>query len=65
LGCGNACTDLTNPACSCDASSFSWSTTTFAANPGGAFLVNHANGYANARSKTSTAFARAVRGPAQ
>jgi hypothetical protein len=59
--CGNTCSALDDPSCACDAVNQYWGSTTFAANTGAGYLVNTANGYWSAFTKTGSAFARAVR----
>ena len=60
--CGVACTDMTNPACSCTVSSNYWSSTTYANNPTNAWNVNFNDGNVNANNKTNNNYVRAVRG---
>jgi uncharacterized protein DUF1566 len=56
--CSSGCTVLT---CSCTQSSFYWSATTTAGNPGGAWLVNFVNGAVGTGSKANLLYVRAVR----
>jgi hypothetical protein len=60
--CGPACTDITDPTCSCDASSYYWSATSVADDPTNAWLVDTGYGNANFDDKTNAVYARAVRG---
>jgi len=59
--CGPACTDLADPACSCDASSIYWSATTLAGNPSLAWYVSTYVGLVNYYGKTYDLYVRAVR----
>ena len=61
-GCGPACTDVTDPDCSCTNPSSYWSSTTAAFNPASAPVVNFNFGGGGALVKTSDGFVRAVRG---
>jgi hypothetical protein len=56
------CTDVTLATCSCTASSFYWSSTTFAAQPRDAWAVGFSNGSVTVNFKTFTSQVRAVRG---
>jgi hypothetical protein len=60
-GC-SACTLVTDPSCSCTASSDYWTSTTRVANPAQAWAVGFQNGDIVQRSKTSSNRVRAVRG---
>jgi hypothetical protein len=60
--CGPACTDVTDPACSCTYSSKYWSSTTVAGGSVFGWYVGFASGQTGAGGKTYPGFARAVRG---
>lgn len=60
--CGAACTDLTDPACSCTRSFIYWSAYTYAPVTNGAWIVDFDNGYVFADFKTLPRYVRAVRG---
>lgn len=59
--CGAGCTDLANPACSCDAASLYWSASSLANDPSNAWGVTTSNGLAITDYKSLDAFVRAVR----
>jgi hypothetical protein len=60
--CGPACTDFTNPGCSCDASSGYWSGSTISGLPAVGWGTNTEGGNADVNNKTTNCNARAVRG---
>jgi len=60
--CGAACTDVTDPACSCTRSTGHWSASTYAPNPGNAWFVGFDGGSVSAGSKANFSNVRAVRG---
>jgi len=62
LGCGGACSDITDPLCSCTVSANYWSSSTFISSSSGGWGVSFGTGLVNANAKTSTLFVRAVRG---
>ena len=59
--CPVACSDVTDPACSCTASSAYWSATTSAPSPPYAWLVDFASGNTGSASKFTGLHVRAVR----
>lgn len=59
--CGAACTDLTDPACSCTKSANYWSATTYDDNPDRAWTVNYFDGFGSFFTKTLPLSVRAVR----
>ena len=59
--CGVGCSDLADPACSCDASSYYWSATTYATSPSNAWFVNTTVGDTYTNFKTDVLYVRAVR----
>lgn len=59
--CGAACTDITNPACSCTVPNYYWSASTYADEPDFAWYVNFFYGNLSAYDKNSNSFVRAVR----
>jgi hypothetical protein len=62
VSCGAACTDITDPACSCTRSSNYWSASSLAPNPTNAWNVNFNNGNVNNNDKNNNLFVRVVRG---
>jgi hypothetical protein len=64
--CGPACTNITDPACSCTAPDYYWSASTytppFAGYPYAAWHVHFYDGSVSSDSKTYDMFVRAVRG---
>jgi hypothetical protein len=61
VNCGASCTDLTNPACACDASFIYWTSTTATSSPYAWYILTE-NGSSAVEYKGSTNAARAVRG---
>jgi hypothetical protein len=59
--CPAACSDVTDPACSCTSSSNYWSATTYAPDPSGAWIVNFNFGFAFNGYKNLDVHVRAVR----
>jgi len=59
--CPAACSDVTDPACSCTSSSFYWPATTVAPFPPNAWVVNFSNGNTNGLDKIFVTHVRAVR----
>jgi hypothetical protein len=59
--CGAACTDITDPACSCTLSNYSWSASTYAPFPTIAWAVTFNDGNMSFFSKTDSGPVRAVR----
>jgi hypothetical protein len=62
VSCGAACTDLSDPACSCTRPSSYWSASPFAPTPGNAWVVNFSFGILSLGAATDSYYVRAVRG---
>jgi hypothetical protein len=61
--CGGACSDITDPACSCTRSDYYWSASTYAPSPQVAWIVDFDDGTLNADFRTFYGFSvRVVRG---
>ncbi len=60
--CGTGCTDITSAACACTQYDFHWSSTTVAANPTVAWIVDFNYGNVDDDDKTDNDYVRAVRG---
>lgn len=63
--CGTACTDITDPACSCTVSSFYWSSSTYRNATGSAWVLNLTDANVDLGNKTIGLWVRAVRGGSQ
>lgn len=63
VGCGAACTDVTNPACSCTKSNFYWTASSHAPASSNAWIVYFTDGpVTSAQKASSDGYVRAVRG---